>query len=156
MSQVESPEQQTRDPVISRLFGFLNEEKLIKDITAVQLSRIKTLDDFVDEIASSSQSKEVKQHLEESLAENEESLVARYLLGCLGLAEGRLEDLAYLRSLLEDLRKSAKWTIVDHIADRILEKEAENRFALRAKVESTERLKGKKRTAPLSGEAGQH
>lgn len=148
MSQVESPEQQTRDPIISRLFGFLNEEKLIKDITAVQLSRIKTLDDFVDEVASSSQSKEVKEHLEESLAENEESLVARYLLGCLGLAEGRLEDLAYLRSLLEDLRKSAKWTIVDHIADRILEKEAENRFALRAKVESTERLKGKKELRP--------
>jgi len=146
--QTDNSEVQTTDSLITRLNNYINEEKLIKDLTSVQLSRIKLLDDYAEEVNISEKKDVIKSLLEENLLELTDSLVSRYLLGILALLDDIPQDLIHIRTLLEDLRKSAKWTIVDHIADRILKQDANNRFALRAKVESTERLKGKKELRP--------
>lgn len=138
--------QETRDALLTKLYAQINEEKVLKDLTSIQLSRIKLLDDLAEEIKSSGREKEIRPTLEENLAENPESLVSRYLLGLFDLAEAT--DLGQFRSLLEDFRKHAKWTIVDHIADLVLAQDENNRTALRAKVDSTERLKGKKELRP--------
>jgi len=48
--QTDNSEVQTTDSLITRLNNYINEEKLIKDLTSVQLSRIKLLDDYAEEV----------------------------------------------------------------------------------------------------------
>ncbi len=146
--QVLPNEVSTKDPLIAKINAQLNEERILKDHTAIQLSRIKLLDDLSLEVKTAPNAAELKKILEDNLKETTDSLVSRYILGILDLLDENIEGFAYLRSLLEEFQKAAKWTIVDHIADRILETEENNRTALRAKVESTERLKGKKELKP--------
>ncbi len=141
---------ETKNPIREKVIAQLNEERLVKDASTVQLSKIKLLDDLTLEINESSIKEEIKNLLSENLKEHPTSLVSRYILGGLDLINDNSADgMAYFRSLIEDFRKSAKWTIVDHIADQILGIDDNNRTALRAKVESTERLKGKKELKPF-------
>ncbi|MCB1316639.1 MAG: transcription elongation factor GreAB, partial [Leptospiraceae bacterium] len=151
MSQT-TEEVQTRDPLLTRIDTQLNEDKVFKDLTATQLNRIKALDELAAEILKSSHKDEAIGILRENLKENPASLTSRYLLGNLLWNRTHRDDqeggFSNLRTLLVDFSRSAKWTIVDHIADRILDQDEDNRVALRAKVESTERLKGKKELAP--------
>ena len=136
------------DPILSKIYAQLNEEKLSGDFTSLQLNKFKPLDELTGEVVSAPNSDELISVLEENLGEVSNSLVSRYIVGLVGIQKGHLEKMVLLRTLLEDFRKAAKWTIVDHIADQILEHEPNNRIALRAKVESTERLKGKKELKP--------
>lgn len=142
-------EVKNQDPVLTKLFAQLNEERLLKDISSVQLSRFKSMDELVAEARNSDREADLRAALEENLEEHPESLVSRYTLGCIALERQDRRGVSLLRGLLEEFRKHAKWTIIDHMADRILEVEEDNRIALRAKVESTERLKGKKELKPF-------
>ncbi len=146
--QTLEPEVSTQDPVLTKLFAQLNEERLLKDISSVQLSRFKSMDDLMAEAKAAGREGELRNTLEENLSEHPDSLVSRYSLGCLALERQDRRGVSLLRGLLEEFRQHAKWTIVDHIADTILSVEEDNRIALRAKVESTERLKGKKELRP--------
>ena len=137
-----------QDAVLTKLFAQLNEERLLKDISSVQLTRFKSMDDLITEANAAGREAELRAALEENLTEHPESLVSRYTLGCLSMARQDRRGVSLLRGLLEEFRQHAKWTIVDHIADQILSVEEDNRIALRAKVESTERLKGKKELRP--------
>ncbi len=137
-----------QDPVISRLYTHLNEEKVTRDLSTVQLQKIKTLDELMQEIQSSGKKDELIHTLEENLKDNSDSMISRYLLGRIHFHKGDERGVEHLRSLLEDFRTSARWPIVDHIADGILAHDDSNRIALRAKVESTERLRGKKELKP--------
>ncbi|MBL8018924.1 MAG: transcription elongation factor GreA [Leptospirales bacterium] len=137
-----------QDPVVSRLYSHLNEEKLARDIASVQLQKIKTLDELIQEIQGSDKKADLIRSLEDNLKENPDSLVSRYILGRLQFVGGDDAGVEHLRSLLEDFRNSARWPIVDHIADAILAADDSNRVALRAKIESTERLRGKKELKP--------
>lgn len=146
MIETEAP---GKEPLISRLNNQINEERLLKDISAIQLNKLKALDALAHEMKESEKLDELKVLLSENLNEAPESLVSRYLIGTIALLEGKQDDAGHLRSLLEAYREYAKWTIVDYISDRILENDPDNRFALRAKVDSTERLRGKKEVGPF-------
>ena len=141
-------EVKTQDAVLTKLFAQLNEERLLKDIASVQMSRFKSMDDLMAEAKAGGREAELRTALEENLTEHPDSLVSRYSIGCLAMERQDRRGVSLLRSLLEEFRQHAKWTVVDHIADRILAVEEDNRIALRAKVESTERLKGKKELKP--------
>lgn len=138
-----------QDPVLHRLNTYLNEEKLTRDLAGVQLARFKTLDEFVQELQGNPSRKEAVAALEENLKEHADSLVSRYVLGRVQLEGGDDQGLEHLRTLIDDFRDAARWPIVDHIADVVLAADESNRIALRAKVESTERLRGKKELRPF-------
>lgn len=147
MSQMVS-ETEVRDPLTGKLIAQINEEKLVKDLSLIQLTKFKTLDELVQEIASSSNREELVKLLQENLKETPSSLVSRYALASLEYERDEVGASIHFKELLDSFSKSAKWTIVDHIADRILERDEKSRVALRAKVEATERLKGKKELKP--------
>ena len=136
----------TKDPLIAKIHTFINEERVMKDFSAIQLNRVKQIDELIEEIKTSGKLDQAKQVLQENLTEESTSLLSRYVLGILDPAN---TGATFMRTLLEDFRKAAKWTIVDHIADQILLNDENNRQALRAKVDSTERLKGKKELRPF-------
>ena len=48
-----------QDPVISRLYTHLNEEKVTRDLSSVQLQKIKTLDELMQEIQASGKKDEL-------------------------------------------------------------------------------------------------
>ncbi|HMW59892.1 MAG TPA: transcription elongation factor GreA, partial [Leptospiraceae bacterium] len=110
--------------------------------------KIKTLDELMQEIQASGKKDELIHTLEENLKDNADSMISRYLLGRIHFHKGDERGTEHLRSLLEDFRTFARWPIVDHIADGILAHDDSNRVALRAKVESTERLRGRKELKP--------
>jgi len=135
----------TNEPIIARINTMINEERVIKEITTVQISRLKQFDEIAQEILKSPNKESLIALLEENLNDSPKSLISRYILGTLN---GEKENFAQLRSLLTEFQKAAKWTVVDQIADKILEVDENNRTALRSKVESTERLRGKKELKP--------
>lgn len=145
----ETPQNETNDPLKEKIISQINEERLLKDLSSVQLNRFKSMDEMATEIAEASNSKELLNLLNENLEESSESLISRYLLGMISLMKEGGERVHLLRSLMETYQKSAKWMIVDHIADQILTYDENNRHALRSKVESTERLRGKKEIKPF-------
>ncbi|MCB1305253.1 MAG: transcription elongation factor GreAB, partial [Leptospiraceae bacterium] len=136
------------DPLYTRIIAQLNEEKLAKDLTQVQLSRIKLLEEIATDLPSSSRGAEIRSMLEEHLKENASSLAARYVIGIQDLQEDRKTGIEYLGDLMQEFQRAARWPIVDHIADHVLQVDENHRTALRAKVESTERLRGKKELKP--------
>ncbi len=142
-----SAETQT-DPLYTRVISQLNEEKLAKDLTQVQLSRIKLLEEIATELPSSSRGAEIRSLLEDHLKENSSSLAARYIIGIQDLNEDRKTGIEYLGELMQEFQRAARWPIVDHIADHVLQVDENHRTALRSKVESTERLRGKKELKP--------
>ena len=139
-----------KNQLTAKVIAQINEERMMKDFSAVQLSKFKLLDELCQEIkdAPESERQEVLNTLEENLNEAADSIVSRYMLGVLKASDENDDGPELLRTLLDAYSKAAKWTIVDHVADRILEVDEGNRFALRAKVESTERLRGKKELGP--------
>ena len=148
MSEENGTATQTKDALLTKINGQINEEKLSRDLGAVQLGKIKTLDEISQEMLKSSSAEEANKALEENLEEMPDSLVSRYILGAVALLKDGPQEAVHLKGLLDEFRKAAKWPIVDHIADLFLGIEENHRFALRAKVESTERLKGKKELKP--------
>lgn len=128
----------------TRFITAINEEKLIKDLINVQHSKIEAIKQLASEIPASDRAGEIRELLTENLQENPNSIVSRLAIGLVDLHEEREEGLRHLSDLLVDFERAAKWQTVDFIAAQILEVDEENKAALRARVESTERLKGKK------------
>ncbi len=140
---------EVKNPIAEKAIQQINEEKLVKDLSNLQLSRLKAFDELAEEIHGGGDAgKDSRALLEENLKESPSSLVSRYVLGSLDILEQGEDAEGRMRSLLSEFQKSGKWTLVDHLADKILEVDDKNRHALRAKVESTERLKGKKELRP--------
>lgn len=141
-------EVQTKDATIKKVEAQINEDKVFKDLSSLQLARFKTIDDLLLELHSSDKLEDVRNVLIESLTEDPGAPGCRYMAGMLDFSAKGQDENGYLRSLLKDCSKFARWPIVDHIADQMLVVDDENKIALRAKVESTERLKGKKELGP--------
>ncbi len=149
IAEKDSSKDSIKGPIFDRISAQINEERVFRELTSVQMSRIKLLDDLLAAVKDSPHRSEVLTILEENLQENPESIVSRYILGSVELSEERRDRTNYMRRLLSDFIGAAKWAIVDHIADAILEKDEKSRIALRAKVESSERLRGKKELRPF-------
>jgi transcription elongation factor GreA len=146
--QTITKETSTRDTLSNRIIAQINEERLVNSLTSIQLSKIKLLDDLAQEIIDGSDNADVIALIDENLKENPGSLVSHYISGIISLHSSNRDGLSHLKVLIDDFSKFAKWTLVDHIADRILEVDDSNRMALRAKTECVERLKGKKEVRP--------
>ena len=144
-AQGESKQKTKEDVYFSRLNAQINEERVFKELGAVQMSRIKILNALNKQLLASEKAEEYSNTLEENLKANTSSLVSRYLLGLRNSTE---KGNSYLTELLSEFVDCAKWPIVDHISDILLERDESHRFALRAKVESIEHLKGKKESRP--------
>ncbi len=134
---------------IDKINTQINEERLFKDLSALQLSRITLLHNLSLQILEGSEKEQAIQILKANLEEYPDLLVAHYILGVLELNGEKKASGSNLPAILEDLVKLSKWPVVDHIADVLLEVEPENRTALRAKVESIGHLKGKKESRPF-------
>ncbi|KAB2929814.1 MAG: transcription elongation factor GreA [Leptonema illini] len=135
------------NPLYSKVVAQINEEKLIKDLTSYQLNRIKQMEELADEVSSSAD-ESVRKVLAENLQENPRSVLSRLILGLDGLKAGNTDAEDLIVDLMKDFQKTARWPIVEAIAERILKDNAEHRAALHSMVEAVERLRGKKEVRP--------
>ncbi len=135
------------NPLYSKVVAQINEEKLMKDLTSYQLNRIKQMEELADEVASSSD-ESVRKVLAENLQENPRSVISRLILGLEGLKSGNASTADFIVDLMKDFQKTARWPIVEAIAERILKENAEHRAALHSMTEAVERLRGKKEVRP--------
>ena len=145
----ESTENKTqKDILIAKINSQINDERLFKDITNFQLNRFTQLKSLGDSIVESTDQDDLVEILRNNLREHALSIVSLYLLGYISLQiEG--EDIHnYILKLLEEFVKISKWTLVDHLADLLLDKQENHRIALRYKVESVGNIKGKKEARP--------
>ena len=118
------------NPLYSKVVAQINEEKLIKDLTSYQLNRIKQMEELADEVSSSAD-ESVRKVLAENLQENPRSVLSRLILGLDGLKAGNTDAEDLIVDLMKDFQKTARWPIVEAIAERILKDNAEHRAALR-------------------------
>jgi transcription elongation factor GreA len=135
------------NPLYSKVVAQINEEKLIKDLTSYQLSRIKQMEELADEVFRSSD-ETVRRVLAENLQENPRSVISRLILGLNGLKSGSADAENLIVELMKDFQKTARWPIVEAIAERILKENPQHRPSLLAMVEAVERLRGKKEVRP--------
>ena len=149
MQTTEENVKEEKQSLTARINSQLNKENVFKDLGNIQLSQITLLADLSKQVLASEKKEEALPILEGYLAENPHSLVARYILGSIDVQENKKDSFSYLTSVLNDFVTISKWTIVDHIADLLLNVQENNRIALRAKVESVANLKGKKEMRPF-------
>lgn len=135
------------NPLYSRVVAQINEEKLIKDLTAYQLNRIKQMEELAAEVSDSGD-EAVFKVLAENLEENQRSVISRFLLGMDGVRKGDHSREELLIDLMKDFQKAARWPIVELIAEALLRHDPDHRDALYSMVEAVERLRGKKEVRP--------
>ncbi|MBW7856951.1 MAG: transcription elongation factor GreA [Leptonema sp. (in: Bacteria)] len=135
------------NPLYSKVVSQINEEKLTKDLTTYQLNRIKQMEELADEVKSSSDA-QIDGLLRENLQENGRSVLSRLILGLNGLSKNDTEADELIVDLMKDFQKTARWPIVESIAERILKEREDHRGALHAMIEAVERLRGKKEIRP--------
>ena len=135
-----------KDTLLSKIDAQLNEEKILKGLSSVQLSRIQILESIVDEAKTTNRVHEIANLFKDNLEENPTSLTSRYILGYFQLEESQIPEI--LQALVQEFTDIAKWTIVEHLADLLLKHDENNKIALCAKIDGTEQLKGKKKAQP--------
>ena len=140
-----------QNSLIGRINTQINEERMFKDLSGVQASRISLLKELAEQFARSEGTEQDKavELLENNLKENSLSLVSQYVLGFIGLQKKEQSSSVYLIRMLDTFVKLSKWPVVDHLADLILDSHEKHRSALRAKVESVGHIKGKKEARPF-------
>ena len=140
-----------QDSLLGRINTQINEERMFKDLSVVQVSRIVLLKELAEQFLASegNEKKEVLDILENNLKENPLSLVSQYILGLSGFQNNEAETSSLLLRMLDSFVKLSKWPIVDHLADIILGTHENHRVALRAKVDSVGHIKGKKEARPF-------
>lgn len=138
-----------KSAVIKKVEAQINEDRVFKDLSALQLSRFQVLDEILKELLPSTELEDAVTILNEAIADIASAPGCRYLLGMIDLEKAGEDLKGYLKSLLDDCNRNTRWTVVEHICDKILEKDPENRIALRSKVSSVEQLRGKKETRPF-------
>jgi len=139
----------SKEKIIERLESLLKEELWGRiNPKDVSINRFRVLDDFYNSAAGESAEEELVNHCREHLANYQNSVIAMYLLGLISFGKDSMDSKSYLMELLNLYVNAQKWTIVGHIADRILEF-GENRAALRALALSYEKLKKVKEAVPI-------
>ena len=151
-TELDSKAEQTS--LLVRINTQINEERMFKDLSGVQLSRILLLKGLAEQLLDSEEKDkkevlEVLEVLENNLKGNPLSLVSQYILGFLGIQNKEQNTSVYLIRMLDSFVRLSKWPLVDHLADIILGVYEDHRSALRAKVESIGHIKGKKEARPF-------
>jgi len=122
-----------------KLNSLFNEEIYTRTtVDTVSVNKFRTYDDLIQHYSSLERLDEAYQVVREHLDSHPESISARYILGIVSLIQQKIEDFVHLKSLLEQLRLSGKWSVVEYVSDQILQY-GEQRIALKAKAESLEK-----------------
>lgn len=155
--------------LLTRLYSYINDEKLTKDLSSYQLSKIEGYTNYAEEIlnASKEELREILQTLAEyKNTENDKTILGRLLPPVIAFKqsierdpseEEQLFDL--ILSLLHDFQLSTRWSIIIYICDKILsffpseiellKKHPSIAHILRYKQDAVEKLKGKKETKDI-------
>ena len=100
-------------------------------ISNITQNDIQKLEKYVDRAVQEGKVLEVRELCDEHLARSKDSITALYISGMLALLQKTLDNSA-LVSLVDILNKNKKEAIVEYICAYILEKDENNKFALRA------------------------
>ena len=100
-------------------------------ISNITQNDIQKLEKYVDRAVQEGKALEVRELCDEHLARSKDSITALYISGMLALLQKTLDNSA-LVSLVDILNKNKKEAIVEYICAYILEKDENNKFALRA------------------------
>jgi transcription elongation factor GreA len=134
---------------LERLNSLIKEEQWGRiDPRDIGISKFKILDDLFNSLVSAGLLKEALAQCKAHLDEKPDSIIASYLIGCIGHHIGIIEDTIQLRMLIDLFMKNHKWAIVQVIAEKMLEY-GENRIALKALATSLERLGRNKEATPV-------
>jgi transcription elongation factor GreA len=165
-----NPSIETQDKkLLNKLFTLINEEKLTKDFSSYQLSKIESYINFAKEVANASEEeqKEILQTLAEyKNTENDKTILGRLIPVIIAFSktierdpseEDNLFDLVI--SLLHDFQLATRWSIIVYICDQILDffpqeiDKLKNHPGivdiLKFKQDTIEKLKGKKETKSI-------
>jgi len=123
-----------------KLTNLFNEEIYTRmSVDNITVTKFKNYDDLVQTYVSLDKLTEANQVVKEYLELHPESISARYVTGIISLIQEKIEDFSHLKSLLEQLKQSNKWVVVEYISDQILQY-GEQRIALKSKAEALEKL----------------
>ena len=128
--------------LFDKLNSILNEEVYIRsDLSSIPVTKFKIYDDLIDDYILQDKVFDIKDFLEQYLQEHNSSIAARYILGILKLDTEKELDKQKFLYLLDGFKDVSKWVIIEHIANKILNFDNENIFALVYKSEVLEKQK---------------
>lgn len=149
MSEVTTIE--TSSQKTDKLTSLFNEEIYIRmDASSIPVSKFKIYDDILEHYKNTVGFGEAKKVIKEHLEEHPDSISARYMTMMISLMEDKdnVEETPQLKSLLEQFKNHAKWTIIEYVTENILKHDPNNKIALRYKVDALEKLKKNKELKP--------
>ena len=124
----------TEHELVQSVVEQLNQEKWTRaTLNNYTINNFKELDSLLDQIIQEELEDDVLEVCEEHLHHTKNSIIALYLSGILRLRHQAVDD-SNLVMLIDIFSDNHKWTIVEYLADRILDF-GENRFALRTLAE---------------------
>ncbi len=136
----------TNDKVLEKINSIFKEELWGRiEPRDIGISKFKILDDLFNSAVSNGIMNELFELSKEHIKSHHESISASYLVGLIGYHAGSIENEGYLRKLIDVFTEYHKWSVVEILAEKILEYE-ESSTALRALAASLERL-GRSREA---------
>ncbi len=138
-----------KEKIKEKLLSLFKEEQWGRiEAKDIGISKFKILDDLFNKFVSGGWVEEASAMCKGHLAENPDSIIGSYLLGCLGYHSGQIEDTVYLRKLIDLYVGNHKWAVVEKISEKILEY-GENRIALKSLATSLERLGRNREATPV-------
>ncbi|MFH0975765.1 MAG: transcription elongation factor GreA [Spirochaetota bacterium] len=138
-----------KEKILERLKSLFKEEQWGRiDPKDIGISKFKILDDIFNNLVSAGLLKDASVECKTYLTEHPDSIIASYLVGCMGHHLGQIEDTIQLRLLIDLFTKNHKWAIVELLSEKVLEY-GENRIALKALATSLERLGRNREATPV-------
>lgn len=114
----------------------------------VGISKFKILDDFFNTVETENMVQDTLDICKKHIMEHPSSVTALYLTGLIGYHAENIEDLKYLRKLIDIFTENHKWAVVKTLAEKMLEY-GETSLALRALATSLERLGRHREAIPV-------
>lgn len=116
-------------PMTEQLQLMLNEEKWTRTLIASYTkAELESLDRFIEEAEMQNLSEDFRKICVDHLEHSRNSVKALYILGMFSMRQQPADE-SYLLQLMDQFQEAKKFTIVEHICNRILD-HGENRIAL--------------------------